>query len=136
MTVELFSRAGIEINGIRHLSTNEALVLCKKGVVLVDVREKYMSSFKQFDLENCLKLPLSLLKENPALLLKEEYYIIADAVGLRSKEAVELLKGLGFTNIANLSGGIVAWERNGLSIKVNNSYRLTGSCKCQLKPGE
>jgi len=128
--------AGMEINGIKHLSPKEALELCKKGVIMVDVRENYMNSFRQFDLNNCIILPLSQLKENPALLSKEKYYILADAVGLRSKEAVELLIGLGYTNIANLSGGIVDWERYGLPAKVNNRYRLTGSCKCQLKPRE
>jgi predicted sulfurtransferase len=62
--------------------------------------------------------------------------IFADTVGLRSKEAVIFLKEKGFKKIANMAGGIVDWERDGLPVKLNINERLTGSCMCQLKPRE
>jgi len=31
---------------------------------------------------------------------------------------------------------IVDWERDGLPLKANIEDRLSGSCKCQLKPRE
>jgi hypothetical protein len=47
-----------------------------------------------------------------------------------------LLKEKGFSKIANMAGGIVDWEHDGLPIKTNVEERLSGSCICQLKPRE
>jgi rhodanese-related sulfurtransferase len=60
--------------------------------------------------------------------------IVADSVGLRSHEAMEFLLSKGFDNIANLAGGIVEWESDGLPIKKDITEQLDGSCVCQLKP--
>ena len=46
----------------------------------------------------------------------------------------EFMKEQGFDNIANLAGGIVDWERDGLPINTDITARLSGSCMCQLKP--
>jgi predicted sulfurtransferase len=67
---------------------------------------------------------------------QDKYLIFADTVGLRSKEAVVLLKDKGFKKIANMAGGIVDWERDGFPLKANIEERLSGSCMCQLKPRE
>ena len=67
---------------------------------------------------------------------QDRYLIFADTVGLRSKEAVLFLKRKGFEKIANMAGGIVDWERDGLPLKSNIEERLSGSCMCQLKPRE
>jgi 3-mercaptopyruvate sulfurtransferase SseA len=67
---------------------------------------------------------------------QDKHLIFADSVGLRSKDAVVLLKNRGFKNIANMAGGIVDWERDGLPIKTEIEERLSGSCMCQLKPRE
>jgi rhodanese-related sulfurtransferase len=49
---------------------------------------------------------------------QEKHLIFADTVGLRSKEAVVLLKDKGFIRIANMAGGIVDWERDGFHIHI------------------
>jgi rhodanese-related sulfurtransferase len=72
---------------------------------------------------------MELLSELP----QDKYLIFADSVGLRSKEAVVLLKNKGLKNIVNMAGGIVDWERDGLPLKANIEERLSGSCMCQLK---
>lgn len=64
---------------------------------------------------------------------KNRPIIVADAVGLRSKEVVIFLIDNGFTIIANLVGGITDWEKDGLPMVVDNKQRLTGSCMCQLR---
>jgi 3-mercaptopyruvate sulfurtransferase SseA len=46
------------------------------------------------------------------------------------------MKDKGFEKIANLAGGIVDWERDGLPITTDITKRLSGSCICQLKPRE
>ena len=67
---------------------------------------------------------------------ESQHLIFADSGGLRSKEAVVLLKDKGYKKIANMAGGIVEWERDGLPLKTNVEERLSGSCMCQLKPRE
>jgi len=60
--------------------------------------------------------------------------IVSDSAGLRSHEAMEFLIKLGYQNIANLAGGIVDWERDGLPLRIDKTEQLDGSCVCQLRP--
>jgi len=130
----LFEGKGLKNGLLLSLSPNEAFDLCGKGAKLVDVREDYLNSFKMFGVEKVIYLPKSLFSENYQQLSRDEYLIFADSAGLRSKEAVLFLLGKGYDKIANLAGGIVEWERDGLPLNIDISERLTGSCMCQLKP--
>jgi rhodanese-related sulfurtransferase len=124
---------GFIINGTKHFTPKETFKLCKQGAVLVDVREEFMTYFKQFDIENLLLLPLSELITNYQVLSEDIHYIFADATGLRSKEAIEFLSEKGVKNISNLAGGLVEWESDQLPIKINTKEKLSGSCMCQIK---
>ena len=132
----LFENYGFVSSGILNVSPREAFELCGKGAVIVDVREEYLNNFKNFDVPEILFFPISKLVQKLSELPHDKYLIFADTVGLRSKEAVVLLKDKGFIKIANMSGGIVDWERDGLPLKSNIEERLSGSCMCQLKPRE
>ena len=133
---DFFKGYGIHSHNMLHVSAREAVELCKKGAVLIDVREDYMNRFKMFDVDQLIFCPLSILKDKYDELPKDKPMIFADATGLRSKEAVILLIKLGLKNIANLAGGIVEWEREGFPLMIDKSERLTGSCMCMLKPRE
>ncbi len=122
--------------GILHVSPREAFELCRKGAVIVDVREEYLNNFKNFDVPEILFFPISRLVQKLSELLQDKYLIFADTVGLRSNEALVLLKDKGYVKIANMAGGIVDWERDRLPLKTNVEERLSGSCMCQLKPRE
>jgi len=131
---KFFIEFGIKIGDILHVSPKETLELCRRGAVLVDVRETYMNRFKMFDVDELIFCPLSILKETYTELPKDKPLIFADAVGLRSKEAVVMLKSKEIRNIANMTGGIVEWEQNGLPLVIDKSERLSGSCMCMLRP--
>jgi rhodanese-related sulfurtransferase len=62
--------------------------------------------------------------------------IFADAVGLKSRESVLLMIAHGYNNVANMAGGIIDWERDGLPLTTDIKNRLSGSCMCQLKARE
>jgi rhodanese-related sulfurtransferase len=132
----LFDNYGIVSSGILNVSPREAFELCGMGAVLVDVREDYLNNFKNFDVPEILNFPMSRLLQKFSELPQDKYLIFADTVGLRSKEVVVLLKDKGYVKIANMAGGIVDWERDGLPFKTNVEERLSGSCMCQLKPRE
>ncbi len=130
---DFFKNLGILSNGMKHFSPKETYELCQKGAIIVDVREEYMNRFKIVDVDEIIFCPGSILEENYKDLPKDKHLIFLDAVGLRSKEAVLLLKNKGFKNIANMAGGMVEWERAGLPLKIDKSERLTGSCMCMLR---
>jgi len=132
----IFENYGFISCGILNVSPLESYELCGKGAIIVDVREVYLNNFKNFDVPEILFIPISKLVQELSELPQEKYLIFADTVGLRSKEAVVLLKEKGFIKIANMAGGIVDWESDGLPLKTNIEEKLSGSCMCQLKPRE
>ena len=129
----IFKGYGIASCGILNVSPREAHELVRKGALIVDVREENLRSFKFFDVPGLIYFPKSKLAEEFENLPSDNYLIFADTVGLRSKEAVIFIKGKGFEKIANLAGGIVDWERDGLPVTTDINIRLSGSCMCQLK---
>lgn len=132
----LFNSYGFISSGILNMTPREAFELCGKGAVIVDVRELYLSNFKTFDVKEVCYLPKSRIALEYSILPADRFLIFADSVGLRSKEAVIMLKGKGFEKIANMAGGMVDWERDGLPVRTNVEERLSGTCICQLKPRE
>jgi rhodanese-related sulfurtransferase len=129
----IFKDKGIKINGITHLSPKEAFELLNSEVILVDVREEYMIGYKKFDVQQIIYIPYSECTHSLARIPKDKALIIADSYGLRSKEIVIKLINNGYTEVANLNGGIIDWERDGLPLNVNKKEELNGPCPCQLK---
>jgi rhodanese-related sulfurtransferase len=126
---------GFASSGFLNLSASEAYEeATENNAFILDVRELRLIGYKNFDVPNVINIPNSILAENYKRLPTDIPLIVADSVGLRSHEAMILLQSKGFTNIANLAGGIVDWERDGLPLKKDITEQLDGSCVCQLRP--
>ncbi|MGD0318623.1 MAG: molybdopterin-synthase adenylyltransferase MoeB [Nitrososphaerales archaeon] len=80
-----------------------------KKVVLVDVREP--NEYEFCHLEGARLLPLGQLPARMGELDKGEEIVVYCHVGVRSTQAVSLLRRAGFSNVRNLQGGIDAWAR-------------------------
>ena len=132
---DFFKNKGFESGGMLNLTPRQALTLCQKGAILIDVREEYMNRFKMFDVPQFIYCPFSILEETYLHLPLGKPMIIADSTGIHSKEAVTFLqeRGLG-SLIANLAGGLVEWERDELPLIIDKTEQLSGSCMCQLRP--
>lgn len=129
-----YQNIGNKIDDIIHIGVKEVLELFKnENVYLVDIREEYETAARQFDVIRVIFSPRSELNENYNSLPKDCLLIIADSVGLRSKEAVIFLKEKGFKHVLNLAGGIVDWERSGHSVIINPAETLHGQCACMLR---
>jgi len=125
---------GFQSAGFFNLGMLEAFIeLTEHSAILVDVREPGFVDFKQFDVPHIIYLPFSLFNDRFHGLPTDKPLILADSVGLRSKEAMQFLGKLNFKNIANLPGGIVQWERQGFPIARNQKEQYSGSCMCQLR---
>lgn len=127
---------GFYSHGVLNLTPCDCYTLSFEGAIIIDVRENYLNNFKIFDVQNILYLPISDFEASFASLPHDKPLIFADSVGLKSREAVLFMVGKGYDNAANMAGGIVDWERDGLPVATNTSSRLSGSCMCQLKPRE
>jgi len=125
---------GFFSHGVLNITPGESFELCEKGAIIVDVRENYLSAFKMFKVGKVIYLPFSKLEEYYEDLPKDKPLIFADAVGLSSREGVLFMNSHGYDNVANMVGGLVDWEQDGLPINTDINYRLSGSCMCQLKP--
>ena len=120
-----------EAADLHHISGKDYLSMPENTVIL-DVRPLYELG-KLFDTDHVIYCPYDEIEDNLEWIPKDRDVVIADCVGLRSKEVAALLQKKGFKNIHNLAGGIVDWERDGLPINTDQSRLLTGSCMCQLK---
>lgn len=134
MDSSVFSGYGMKSSGMLHISAKEAYVLSQKDITIVDLRPEHEVAHKSFDVPQLIRCPYLLIENLPILLPQDKPLIIADAVGIHSKEAMLFLFEKGYTNIANLAGGFVDWEREGFPIRTNSKEALSGPCLCMLKP--
>ena len=131
----IFHSKGFISSGVLNLTPQEAYSEATEGdAIIVDVREERLTGYKCFNVPRVIYLPKSRILEEYTDLPADIPLIIADSVGLRSQEVMEILIEKRFSNIANLAGGIVEWEHDGLPLKVDISEQLDGSCVCQLRP--
>jgi rhodanese-related sulfurtransferase len=127
-----FYDLGFEIDGLLHLTGKQALVCLQNGATLVDVREDYEIAIKDFGINNKLECPFTDFDRLFKTLPCDKVLIIADCVGIHSKEAAKKLLASGFTTVANLVGGVAAWERDGLPMN-GDVETMSGQCMCQIK---
>lgn len=129
----LFKGRGILIKGIIHLSPREAYQEAAAGTLILDIREEYDTDYKKFDVPQVLYCPYRSFEDNQDRIPRDRPFIVADSIGQRGKEIVERLISSGFLNIANLNGGMMDWERDGLPIIVDKNAELHGQCVCRLR---
>lgn len=128
-----FEGYGSRIDGVIHLSPQEANKLCRNGAILLDVRLELLFRNKRFDVPEMLHCVYDEVADYYLRLPANRPIIVADAVGIHSKEVVLFLLGKGYTEVANLVGGICDWERDGLPLVIDPDETLTGGCMCQLR---
>ncbi|NPA48941.1 MAG: pyridine nucleotide-disulfide oxidoreductase, partial [Thermodesulfobacteria bacterium] len=78
--------------------------------VLLDVRTPKEIEEVRLPYENVVYIPLGKLREEaPQKLPRDKEIICFCKISLRGFEAVRILAGLGFKNVAYLEGGLAAW---------------------------
>lgn len=82
----------------------------KEDFVFIDVREEY--EYEDFNLGAKL-IPLgNIMAEADSLSeFKESEIVIHCRSGARSAAAQQMLQGMGFSNVRNLIGGVLAWQQ-------------------------
>jgi rhodanese-related sulfurtransferase len=135
MKYEQFTDNGFQSSGFLNFTPEMAYRKATElEIPILDVRESNLIGYKRFNVPHVFYIPLSELPARLSEIPKDLPFIVADSVGLRSHEAMEILIQHDFKNIANLAGGIVEWERDGMPLSINKTEQLDGSCMCQLRP--
>lgn len=118
-----------------NLTPAEAYSACCQGAILVDLRKDYIRAYKQFGVDNVFYADVDKIADLVRQYEDDEIIILAETSGSGiTAEIVKKLTDEGLTNVFNLAGGFVEWERDGLPIRENKNERLSGSCMCQLRP--
>ncbi len=112
---ETYRNASLPADSFPLISPKDALELWKsQSALFVDVRTE--GEFQEEHIKNAQSLPLPRLKEEASNLPTDRTIICYCGHGCRGSLAASILKKLGFTNVANLAGGIIAWKARGLPV--------------------
>ena len=79
-------------------------------VVLIDVREPWEYNIAK--IEGAQLIPLGTLSTEFKKLDSKSEIVIHCKMGMRSMDATQFLLQQGFTNVKNLTGGILAWSQH------------------------
>ena len=116
--VDLWTRDGGTLGRIEQLSALD-LSRRRKGLVVLDVRGR--SEWDASHLPGATLIPLAELPERVAELPDDRPIAVHCQTGSRSAIAASLLLARGRKGVANVTGGMSAWEQAGLPVEQNRS---------------
>lgn len=86
-----------------------------EGAVIVDVREP--DEWRQGHIAGAVHIPLGALSTRVRELDPSSEIVAVCRSGSRSMTAAKILRSAGFSRVSNLTGGMIAWSRQGLAIR-------------------
>lgn len=103
------------IRGIPEAGPREAARLIEDGAAMIDIREA--DEWEEVRIPGAEFKPMSSINDWYEGLPRDQTIILQCRSGNRSAIAVAaLIQQAGFTNVMNLTGGIIAWHQAGLPI--------------------
>lgn len=109
--------ARVELPPAREVCPTTTRRLLGEGALLVDVRELHEVAQVAFDVPGVLLMPWSELEQRYAELPRDRQLVLVCAVGERSLRATYFLMYQGYTQVANMEGGLMKWARKGFPIR-------------------
>lgn len=97
------------------IDVREAYARAGKGARLIDVRTE--GEFDAGHPKGARNIPPSRLASAVSDLSADDEILLICASGHRSMREARHLTKLGYTNVANVAGGLLAWQRAGLPVK-------------------
>ena len=116
------------------LSPREALAKIHAGALLIDLRDDYFKNGRYYDVGEIVSIFYKEFPEKYRDLPKDRLLILADYVGIHSKELGFFLLSQGYEQVASLVGGIVDWVKDGMPTIIE-CRRAEGGCACQQRKG-
>lgn len=103
----------------------------EEGALLVDVRERDETEMLALDIAGIICIPISEFERRHEELPRDRLLILVSAAGDRSLKATYFLMYRGYTQVANLDGGIAKWARKGFPVKGDSALAAptaSGGC--------
>ena len=100
---------------VPEIDVLEAQKRIEEGAVLVDVREP--NEYEEAHIPGSRLEPLSTFTEKYKDLPKDKPLVMQCRSGARSERAAKYLLEQGYTDVVNLTGGILAWQEAGLEVE-------------------
>lgn len=97
------------------IDVQEAFARARKGARLIDVRSE--REFAAGHPKGARNLPPTRLRNGDGGLDPADEMLLICASGHRSLREARRLAKMGYTNVANVGGGMIAWQRAGLPVK-------------------
>ena len=88
----------------------------REGFRIIDVREEHEFHGPLGSVPGSELIPLSTVAENVEQLSDSRPLLLVCRSGVRSGKACSALQELGIQSVANLAGGMIAWNRAGLPV--------------------
>lgn len=110
--------AGCQPSNISSMTPNEAAkMFSEQKAIIVDVRED--DEWMAQRIAGAIHIPLAQVESRLGELTqyKDSTVIMQCRSGKRSAKAASTLQAAGFTKVYNLTGGIIAWDKDGLATK-------------------
>lgn len=83
-------------------------------VFVIDVREQ--DEYDQWHIPGVTLMPMSTFQENMDQLPTDKEILVTCNSGNRSGQVTDFLLQNGYTNVHNMEGGIVAWDKAGFEV--------------------
>jgi NADPH-dependent 2,4-dienoyl-CoA reductase/sulfur reductase-like enzyme/rhodanese-related sulfurtransferase len=83
--------------------------VANKQPLFIDVRDVF--AFEKSHVEGALHIPLELLPQQLPSVSPDQLILVYDETGKKGHQALRTLKGAGFSNVVNLSGGHTSLQR-------------------------
>ncbi|MFN2134891.1 MAG: rhodanese-like domain-containing protein [Candidatus Promineifilaceae bacterium] len=108
-------QAGPPVEGVNAQELND-LLQSDQEFLLVDVRSP-MEYEHDGHITGARLMPLQMLLQRAAELPQDKEIVFVCRSGNRSMVACEQMKRLGFSNVKNFDGGMIAWNMAGLPLE-------------------
>ncbi len=119
------------LEGVKHILPEDAYKAVQNGeAYLLDVREAIEWERERLGMADVFYHPLSMIMERLKHLPTDRTIIVVCAKGIRSTKVTNLLFLQGFASVANLDGGIQAWENANLPMERPEQQGCGCGCSC------
>ena len=108
--------ARVDLPAAREVCPTTTRRLLAEGALLVDVRERAEVARMAFDVPALVQMPLSEFEQRFDELPRDRPLVLACESGPRSLKATYFLIYQGFTDVANMDGGLAKWARKGFPV--------------------
>jgi rhodanese-related sulfurtransferase len=106
----------VSVQAAGSVDAQQGRTMQNQGALLLDVREP--AEYADGHAPGSRLIPLGQLKNRVSEIqaFKDKPVVVICRSGRRSAQAAGILSQLGFTNIHNAEGGMLAWEKAGLPV--------------------